>query len=371
MTALKAGSGAPCKVLHLLGTAQPEGASIAKIVCRLARGLESSRYQIHAWFLEEDGPWVDTLREAGAQVRVLGWRAGQRDPMGALRFWKGLREGRFDILHQHAGGRTPRWLARRTGDTYTVLHLHHWSHLIEPVCIRTPNADCVLATSNAVARWVVDRKAEVVYPAVDIPPPRPPTPPGSHRIIGTAGRLAPMKGIRYLIQALPLIRARIADVLLEIAGVGPERRSLEDEASRLGMTAAIRWLGWEKDTFPLLARWQVYVQPSLSEPFGIAALEAMASGVPVVGTTGAGLEEIVVNGRTGWLVPAADPAALADRIIALLMDDAQRDTMGREGRARAAQHFSSERMVRQISDVYERLCGIPAIQPGRDVQPLG
>src|SRR5689334_16393827 len=102
----------PKNVLHILGPAQSEGTGIARIVGALARGLDPERYKVHAWFLRGDGPLTTELQAAGAEVRVVDWHGGAYDPAGAWRFWQSLRGREFAIVHQHWGGRAPRWIAR-------------------------------------------------------------------------------------------------------------------------------------------------------------------------------------------------------------------------------------------------------------------
>ena len=97
------------------------------------------------------------------------------------------------------------------------------------------------------------------------------------------------------------------------------------------------------------------MQPSLAEGFGIAVLEAMASGLPVVATSVGGLRELVEDGTTGWLVSPADPEALANRIASLVREPDMRLRMGDAGRQRAAYRFSLDREASAIQAAYERL----------------
>ena len=114
----------PENVLHILGTAQPDGTGIARIVCALAKSLDPDRYKVHACFLAGDGPLATELRSAGATVWSLDWPSGARDPVGAWHFWRSLASKEFAIIHQHFGGRTPRWLARSACGAKIVTHLH-------------------------------------------------------------------------------------------------------------------------------------------------------------------------------------------------------------------------------------------------------
>ena len=352
----------PERVLHILGTAQFEGTGVARIVSALARGLDPTRYKLHACFLNGGGPLSSALQADGVQVHVVNWARGVRDLSGAWRFWRKLRGEEFAIIHQHWGGRAPRRLARWLSHAKVISHLH--GHIIEstslePFALRPHGSDLVITTSHAVADCVVGARARVVYPGVKVPNNRRgvqiTSRTSSKTVLGTAGRLVPLKGIVYLIRALSVLRKNIPGVHLEIAGSGPEQSALEHEISLQRLEDCVCFLGWQTDLRRLMATWDVYVQPSLGEPFGITALEAMAAGLPVVATAAGGLPELVEHGRTGWLVPPRDPVALADRLRALLLHPDQRHSMGSAGRARAREMFSLDRMVRDISSIYDEV----------------
>src|SRR5687767_6011330 len=112
----------PVNVLHVLGTAQAEGASIAGIPAILARRLDPQRFRIHACFLGEEGPLAATLQAAGVRVSAPGW-SPPYDLAGALRFWRAIRGHNATILHQHFGGRSVRWLARKASRAPLIMHL--------------------------------------------------------------------------------------------------------------------------------------------------------------------------------------------------------------------------------------------------------
>jgi glycosyltransferase involved in cell wall biosynthesis len=106
-----------------------------------------------------------------------------------------------------------------------------------------------------------------------------------------------------------------------------------------------------------MAGWDIFVLPSLDEGFGIAALEAMAAGLPVIASAVGGLSELVQIGETGWLVPPAAPVDLAQRVSQLIRDSRKREAMGIAGRKRASDYFSTSRMVDQTIAVYDGLLG--------------
>ena len=348
-------------ILHVLGTAQPEGAAIAHVVGVIAKGLNPARYKVHAWFLGDAGPLVAQLQDQGIEVRVVPWRNGLQDPVGLLRFWKTLAEKKPAIVHQHFGGRALRWVARGSEGSRVVLHLHgriveNQKKELSRVTVKA--ADIVIATSSAVAMRVRNVPVQVVHPGVCViqyPVVELRRAGRASQVIGTAARLVPLKGIAHLIRAMTLLRSQFPAVRLEIAGAGPEESALKLEARKLGLDECITFLGWQSDMASLFAKWDVFVLPSLEEGFGIALVEAMAAGLPVIATTVGGIPEIVEHGKTGLLVAPGDPHALAEQIEILLKDAAERKRLGLAGWARVRQDFSQESMVSAVEAIYERL----------------
>jgi glycosyltransferase involved in cell wall biosynthesis len=351
----------PKNVLHILGSGERTATAQARVVLPLARGLDPQRFRLHAWFLAGEGPLGDEFQQAGIRVRAVPWQ-GARDLIGAWRFWQGLRAENFAILHQHYGGRSVRWLARLAGRPRILVHLHSRAAELEsfqPVPQRALQTDVVIATSSAVAQSVVGTQARVIYPGVVVPESAerqtPSTPRATGKVVGTAGRLAPIKGIPNLILAIAGLRADIPDVRLEIAGAGPAQPSLERQVRELGLNDCVTFLGWQVDLQSVMSGWDVFVAPSLEEAFSISALEAMAAGLPVVASSVGGLPELVEDGCTGWLVPPGKSEALVARLRELLLNPDQRRAFGGAGRARARTHFSAERMVADISGIYDEL----------------
>ena len=161
----------PKAVLHLLGTAEPAGTGIARIVAALSGGLDPSKYHVHAWFLGPSGPLVEDLQAAGATARSINWWRGVRDPFGAYRFWRCLRKHDFAIVHQHYGARSIRRLIRLSSDARLVVHLHGSisepasAHRI-PVAVR--GADVVVAVSHAAALQLPSIRPVVVHAGVEL-----------------------------------------------------------------------------------------------------------------------------------------------------------------------------------------------------------
>ncbi|MDI6709614.1 MAG: glycosyltransferase family 4 protein [Thermoanaerobacterales bacterium] len=178
---------------------------------------------------------------------------------------------------------------------------------------------------------------------------------GDAPVIGTVARLAPQKGITYLIRALALLRERMPDVRGVVVGDGPLRATLEREAEECGVPVV--FAGYRTDIPALMAAFDVFVLPSVTEGLPLIVLEAMASGRAVVATAVGGLPEAVAEGETGLLVPPKDPDALCAALQFLLNAPGGMARMGAAGRERVFRMFTSERMVQKTLDVYRQILG--------------
>ena len=269
-----------------------------------------------------------------------------------------LRSAEFSIIHQHTGGRLLTGMGRRLTQARIVRSVHarasEETGLVSPNG-RLPRSDATIANSRIVAEFAGDPDAVVIYPGIDASSFATARKAHEGVVIGTACRLELIKGLGYLLQAAVPLVSQFPDLRLEIAGDGNLRAALEDECSGLGISGQVAFLGWQEDLTPVMAGWDIFALPSLDEGFGFAALEAMAAGLPVVATNVGGLPELLVDGQTGWLVPARDPAMLADCLKRLIADGEKREAMGAAGRRRARQEFSLSRMVEQILAVYNRV----------------
>lgn len=180
-------------------------------------------------------------------------------------------------------------------------------------------------------------------------------------VVGGVGRLDEAKGFADLLAAAARLRPEFPGLTVAIAGEGPLRKGLEGLAVRLGLAGTVRFLGFQPDVQPVLDALDVYAMPSLCEALPFALLEAMAAGLPAVGSTVGGIPEVIVPGETGLLVPPRSPDRLAAAVAELLRaGPAARERLGAAGRARVAAHFHERDMVRRTVEVYRRLVGRPA-----------
>lgn len=180
---------------------------------------------------------------------------------------------------------------------------------------------------------------------------------GSFKIL-TVARLHPYKGLDNLISAMESVNADMPGAILYIMGRGPEAERLKSIAKDYGIEDFIKFIESPVPNYMMPAIYtsaDIYVQPSIQEPFGIAVLEAMACGKPVIGTRTGGMTDTIEERVTGFLQKPGDRYMLDDRIIQLAKDRDLAAAMGYNGRKRAVEKFDWSVIARQYLDVMEKL----------------
>jgi starch synthase (maltosyl-transferring) len=178
-------------------------------------------------------------------------------------------------------------------------------------------------------------------------------PEGTPLIVSVA-RLEREKDLPTLISAMQHVAASAPGVRCLIVGDGAERATLDAQIDALGLRKTVTLTGFRADSFAFIAAADVFVLPSLAEPFGLAILEAMALGKPVIAVRAGGPREIVVDDQTGRLVKPRDSQSFADAITALIADRAICARMGQAGRARYAEAYTTTRMAASTLEAYQR-----------------
>jgi glycosyltransferase involved in cell wall biosynthesis len=174
-------------------------------------------------------------------------------------------------------------------------------------------------------------------------------------VVGNVGRLAPQKGQRHLIAAMPLLLERVPSAHAIIAGGGDLESYLRDLSLEVGVADRVHVLGARADVPALTHAMDVFAMPSIWEGFGLVLLEAMAAGRPIVASRVATIPEVVEEGATGLLVPAGDPVALAEALASLAHDPERARLFGEAGRQRLRQRFSIEKMVGDTEMLYREV----------------
>jgi glycosyltransferase involved in cell wall biosynthesis len=283
------------------------------------------------------------------------------------------------------------------GDVPVVLDMQsYWLSQLDATWVRdqVSDVDLIVGASDDVRKRIVDRfpdlaaRTGTVYNGVDtdhFTPPTVPRQPGSRVLF--VGRVSPEKGVHLLVQALPEVARAFPDVVVDIVGPSwvaprefiatvseefvrrmlapyyddprPYLEQLTALVKELGLGAHVRFLDQLAHERLLQAYHDadVLVNPSLSETFGMALVEAGACAVPVVASRTGGMQEIVVDGETGLLVEPGNVPALAGALKRVLGDVEARVRMGAAGRQRAVERFSWDCTADSLVDQYERLGG--------------
>lgn len=286
-----------------------------------------------------------------------------------------------DVLHaQDFAAGPPAWPARwryrrpRRPRRPLVLTVHTSHFLVRarrplwrPILRRiVSSADYLLATSRELLDTALalypHRRAEVLLNAVDteafrrtaatLPPPRPP-----RRRVIVPRRLFTKNGVEYFVRALPRIAAAV-DIEAIVVGDGPERDRLDRLATELGVDDRLRFLGAKPHAeMPgILSSAEIAIIPSLMEASSVAALEAMACGLPVAASRVGGLPEII-DESVGTLFEPGNPDALAEAVVQILSDPEGLARKGDAARRRVLDRFSLTRMVDRHLEIYHDLLG--------------
>lgn len=182
---------------------------------------------------------------------------------------------------------------------------------------------------------------------------------GDRKVVMHISNFRPVKRVRDVVGAFARINSTVPSVLVMV-GDGPERVDAEAEARELGVAEHVIFLGKIDAIAPLLAGAHLFLLTSDRESFGLSALEALASGVPVLGYRAGGLPEVVTDGVTGCLFDVGDVNALAAAGVSLLRDTARWATMSEAAASDARVRFSLENVVAQYERLYERTLASPA-----------
>lgn len=379
------------RVRLLLLTTELLPAGAERVILELATRLEPRRYQVVVASLRspggDDGDVARALVAAGVPVVPLRLQ-GKLDLRGAWRFVALVRRLRPHVLHAHLfhANLAARLLGRLAGARRVVSTVHvverrplRLRFALERLTARLDDrTGCV---SHAVATFARARlgaapgRLRVVHNGVDLAryaagrpgsAPGAPGAPGDDRaaaramlglpadglVIGAVGRLDAQKGLDALVRAFARLQAPPGAATLVLAGAGPEEARLRALVASLGLAGRVVFLGHRQDVPRVLAALDVFCMPSRWEGFGLALVEAMAAGVPVVVTAVDSLPEVLAD--AGVLVPPDDVGALARALDDLLADPARRAALGRRALARAAS-FDVSAMVAGWEAVYREV----------------
>jgi len=365
----------PLRVAHVVATAGRSGVErhLEALLPSFDRGEVEPRL-----FVPGPGPLVDALAargvraEPGAPTRKLAWR--EAEALAAR-----LRDT-CDVLHAH-GPRAAFWAARVARRAHVpafvcTVHELRWRSLppgprrslwvaFEAWAMR--HADRLVVLSRTSETAMRERFPDLASRLVLIPgstpmllddtgpPPGPPPRTGPLRVV-SVGRLDWVKGQDRLLEAVARASSRGVRLELRIAGDGPLGASLRSRARALGLAGLVQWSGGAFDPRQVLEEADAFVSASRSETFGIAALEAMACGLPVVSTVNGGVDELFEDHVSGLVIPGATEddvvEGLARALAVLAGDPVRRAALGAAAAQRARRAFSPRAMADATARVY-------------------
>lgn len=221
-------------------------------------------------------------------------------------------------------------------------------------------ANKVIGVSEAVTHWLVEsgevsmNKAVTIYNPVIIPKPRTNDSirQGKFRIC-FVGRLEPVKNPLALVDALAIVIDQGIDAELSIVGDGSQKQLLIDRAQELNISDRVALHGFQDKPDYYIRQSHVYVQPSISEGFGLALVEAMGCAVPVIATAVGGAPEIINDGHTGWLIHKTDAKTIAEKLVEVLkMPEDTLIDIGLAGRRSIETRFEPAVYMKELESLY-------------------
>ncbi len=325
--------------------------------------------------MSPDGGFRSRLNQ-GVEVLSLNKRLGHDLPT-FVKLVRLLQRIRPHIVHSRNWATFDAVLAARLAGVPVVIHGEHGREFTDPEGrnsrrnrarrLFAPLVSRFVTVSNHLRRWLVEevripaQKVITIHNGVDTTR-FAPTDRAAARaalglasgqpVIGTVGRLDPVKDHATLIRAFSRVRSTCGDVTLLIAGDGPCKEDLQALVATLGLNEHVRFLGERHDIPGVLAAMDVFVLPSIAEGISNTILEAMAAGLPVVATRVGGNPELVEDGVNGILVPQGDSEALATAVATYLRDPHLLEVHGKSSRLRAVEAFGLERMRGAYANLY-------------------
>lgn len=365
------------RILHLFVSLPVGGAE--NLLLSILRGLDPARYESVVCTLGERGALAARVEALGIPLVELGLMrrgTGRSEAVRALA--ELMRRERIDLLHTHLyhANFIGRLAARRAG-LPCVVSIHNtytrpkWHRRLINWWLARRHTGAIIAGSGEIRRDILrydhvrPELVEVIPNAVDLSRSESALTRQAARerlglragayVLGTVGRLEEQKGHRFLLDALDRLRGQGLDAVLLLVGGGREEAALREQAGRLGLADHVQFLGMRDDLGDLFRAMDLFVMPSLWEGLSLAMLSAMAAGLPVVATEVGGVPEVLGDDERGFVLPAGDAAALAQRISWCHVHPGEAARVGATGAAHVRERYSDAALVRRVAAVYERV----------------
>lgn len=366
----------PLHVLFIHSNMPIGGAEV--LTANLMRRLDRGRFAPELCCLKERGPLGEILAE---EFPVhFGLLSSKYDLHVLSRLTRLLRERQMDAVVTVGAGDKMFWgrLAARRARVPVVLSALHstgWPDDIGRLNrVLTRTTDCFIAVAPSHGRFLLERerlpanKIAVIPNGVDTWRFAPVPDADAIRrelgisstapVVGTVAALRPEKNHELFLEVARRVVEQLPTARFILVGDGPRRGPLEERARELGIAEKVHFLGSRNDVPRLLSAMDVFALTSHNEANPVSILEAMSATRPVVSTNVGSIFEAVREGKTGFLVPAGDPATFTERLVGLLVDPLLCQTMGAAGRQMVVERWSVDVMVqgyeRLIETIYAR-----------------
>lgn len=353
------------RILYIIDDLMIGGAE--KILLDVASGLDRSTFDCDVLTLFSTDGMAEAFRARGVRCETLGvTKAGTIECLAKLR--GRIRTGRYDIVQ------LIRPVSRITGAMALIgldkpllitrydsmISTERWKYrVLEKLPIR--QADAIMTPSRAVMNElsslfnVSSARTVVTYNGIHHAP-------GTHGgvaaippTIGTIGNLSWKKGYEHGLQAIRLVQERFPEVRYEIVGRHNDDVHIQKWIAEMKLERTVRLLGQQADVADHLRRWSIYFQPSMTEGFGLAVLEAMSYGKPVVASRSGGIPELIHHGETGLMVTPGNAGEMAAALQSLLENPSLARTLGAAAMNVARSTFSAAKMVAEHEQLYRDL----------------
>jgi L-malate glycosyltransferase len=304
----------------------------------------------------------------GRDVRALGWHTREIrvrtkiDPWAIVKMRKHFRLQKASVIQTHLSTSSINGcLAARFAKIPCVGTVHGMSGKLSFVF-----ADHLIGVSKGVKAHLVgqgvkESKVTAVYNGVDLPQNLPSKPqvraeygiPVDHLVLGTVARLTPLKGVHTVLSAFHMIQEEVPNSSLLLVGDGPAKAELQEAVRDLGMSDHVHFLGYQSQVFHPLTAMDLFLFGSQKEALGMAVVEALVAGLPVISTNAGGLPE-VVTADVGHLVEVGDHQTMAKEALDLYQEGNIQNLSAR-ARDRAKTYFSVQSMYEGTQGVYDSL----------------
>lgn len=360
---------AALRLLYVYYEPSPSGQT--EHVLTLVQRLDRQRFDVTVVLPDLLEAQASRFAATGAQVitlpiRKLAWKSKALSGL-----WQLVRQGNYDIIHIHsqeAGvvARPMAWLAGANGIFYTPhtinIRRQGWlgayrlgERMLAGITDRIISVNEV-DRQSMIERGIPARKIVTVYNGIDLArfsDPQIVEKPGAPLVM-QVGRLSEQKAPLDFIEGARLVLQNYPDVRFKLVGDGPLLGQVQARIKQYGLQEQISAVGEQATAFRLIQQADIVTLTSRWEGSPYSLLEAMAWSKPVVATAVNGCPELVLDGKSGYLVPSGQPQAWAERVLALLNDPQTARAMGEQGRRHLEANFTLPQMVAKISALYEQ-----------------